>query len=88
MSNVAQIRRKTPLKAPRLLLTEDPRETGHRVACILRYLAAHKRDTDLAWDDDEEFGQFILLNDLADALDYARAANDREEKSSPEVAHG
>jgi hypothetical protein len=83
MVNVTPIRGKAPPKAPRLLLTELPDETTHRVACILRYLAAHVRDTDIAWTEDEEFGQFILFRDLADALDYAEEAK----RGSTEVAH-
>lgn len=69
---VTPIRRKATPKPPVLLLTECHDETVHRVACILRYLAAHPRDTDLSWTDDEEFGRLILLRDMAAALDHAR----------------
>lgn len=56
----------------RLLLTECPEETAHRVACILRFLACHPEDPAHAYnDDDSRFGGFILLRDLAAALDYA-----------------
>ena len=72
---VTPLRRKaTP--STRLLLTELPEETVHRVACVLKYLSNHPRDTSLSEpDSDEEFGGFILLRDLAAALDYARDAD-------------
>jgi hypothetical protein len=73
---VTPIRRKATPKAPTptLLLTELPEETVHRVACILTYLSNHPRANDAAAkpDDDERFGEFILLRDLAAALDWAR----------------
>lgn len=60
----------TPL-SERLLLTELPEETPHRVACVLRFLAAHDAKEMLADPDhDIEFGRHILLRDLATALDY------------------
>jgi hypothetical protein len=73
MVNVAPIRRNATALSQRLLITECPEETAHRVACVLRYLAVHARDNCLGWTDDEEFGRMILLKDLAAALDYARA---------------
>ena len=74
---VTAIRRKPSASKvpPRLLLTELPEETVHRVSCVLKYLSNHPRDCSLSEaDSDEEFGGFILLRDLAAALDYARDA--------------
>lgn len=74
-SNVAPIR-KSPRVQPKSLLTELPEETVHRVACVLKYLAAHDRDRSLgAPDSDEEFASFMILRDLASALEYAREVN-------------
>jgi hypothetical protein len=62
-----------PKTAPRLLLTECPDETVHRVACVLKYLSNHPRATDAAKaEDDEKFAEFILFRDLAAALDWAQ----------------
>jgi hypothetical protein len=70
---VTPIRRRATPKAPQLLLTELPEETVHRVACVLKYLSNHPRASDAAQaDDDERFGGFILLRDLAAALDYSQ----------------
>jgi len=72
---VTPIRRKgTPKASTRLLLTELPEETVHRVACVLKYLSNHPRAKGGEADSDEEFGGFILLRDLAAALDYAQDA--------------
>jgi hypothetical protein len=75
---VTPIRRKATPKTAPLLLTELPEETVHRVACVLNYLSNHPRASDAAKpDDNEKFGEFIILRDLAAALDWAR-----------EVSHG
>ena len=71
-NTVTAIRRKATPRPPRLLLTELPDETVHRVACVLKYLSNHTRLEDLELEDDEDFGRFILLRDLAAALDYAK----------------
>lgn len=74
-------RRATPKP---LLLTATPDETVHRVACVLKYLVAHPRDTNLAWTEDEEFGRHILLSDLSAALDNAYSLD----YGRKEVSHG
>jgi hypothetical protein len=62
-------------KAPQFLLTDTHHETPHRVACVLRYLAAlsPSEDGDDNAAGDADFGRFILLQDLALALDHAYA---------------
>ena len=42
------------------------------MACMLKYLAAHPRDNNLNDDPDEDFAVFLILQDLAAALDWAR----------------
>jgi hypothetical protein len=74
-SNVTAIHKARPA-APKSFLTESPSETAHRVACVLKYLAARDRDHSLgAPDADEEFASFMILMDLANALEYAREVN-------------
>jgi hypothetical protein len=60
------------LAAPKLSLVDFPDETVHRVACMLKYLAAHPRDNTLPEDENEDFALFLILGDMADALEYAR----------------
>ena len=69
---VTPIRSKAIPQPPKLSLLDDPDETVHRVACMLKYLAAHPRDKNLHDDPDEDFAVFLILNDLADALNWAR----------------
>ncbi len=53
-----------------LILTEIDQETPHRVACVLRYLASRESREGAGEDsDDVEFGRYIVLHDLATALD-------------------
>jgi hypothetical protein len=70
----SQRARKRARTAPRFILTEIPEETPHRVACVLRFLSEHHPDrgSTNADADDVEFGLFILLRDLATALDTVR----------------
>ena len=66
----------TPIRTvpqAQLMLTEDPEETMHRVASVLKYLAASELDSELA-DDDVEFGRHVLPKDLAAALEHAAHA--------------
>ena len=66
-NNVTPIR---PLPAAQLMFTEDAEETMHRVARVLKYLAASELDRELA-DDDVQFGRHVLLKDLSAALEHA-----------------
>ena len=73
-NNLTPIR---PLLAAQLMLTEDAEGTMHRVACVLKFLAASELDPELA-DDDARFGRHVLLKDLATAQRVAaleRAVN-------------
>lgn len=60
---------------PVSLLLADPEDTPHRVACILKYLANHPIDPNIDNGTDEEYGLFLLLSDLAAALNHAQEVN-------------
>ncbi len=71
--------------APKMMLTERPNETPHRVAAVLRYLATCappvERDSD-----DIRFGYHVLLNDLAALLDWSQER--QFERLGKEMAFG
>lgn len=67
------------MELPPSRLVQDPEETPHLVACVLRYLAAHAPIPEELCvtnygGSDIEYGRYLLMHTLADALDHAKTA--------------